>query len=55
MEPVKSTETTIGLFAGLEAGGFDIDMGARWDNIERQGKIREMHHEEDHEEDHDED
>ena len=55
MEPVKSTETTIGFFAGLESGGFDIDMGVRWDDIERQGKIREMHHEEDHEEDHDED
>ena len=55
MEPVKSTETTIGFFAGLEAGGFDIDMGVRWDDIEREGKIREMHHEEDRDEDHDED
>ena len=53
MEPVKSTETTIGFFAGLEAGGFDIDMGVRWDDIEREGKIREMHHEEDRDEDHD--
>ena len=53
MEPVKSTETTIGFFAGLEAVGFDIDMGVRWDDIEREGKIREMHHEEDRDEDHD--
>ena len=49
MEPVDSTETTIGFFAGFNAGGFDIDVGARWDDIERDGIIREMHHEEDHE------
>ena len=48
MEPVDSTETTIGFFAGFNAGGFDIDVGARWDDIERDGIIREMHHEEDH-------
>ena len=28
-------------------------MGVRWDDIEREGKIREMHHDEDHDEDHD--
>ena len=49
MEPVKSTETTLGVFAGLEANGFDIDLGARWDDIERKGTIRELHHEEEHE------
>ena len=46
MEPVKSTETTLGVFAGLETNGFDIDLGARWDDIERKGTIRELHHEE---------
>ena len=46
MEPVESTETTLGVFAGLEANGFDIDLGARWDDIERKGTIRELHHEE---------
>ena len=46
MEPADSTETTIGFFAGFNAGGFDIDLGARWDDIERDGTIREMHHEE---------
>ena len=57
MEPVDSTETTIGFFAGFNSGGFDVDIGARWDDIERDGTIREMHHEEEHEEgeDHDED
>jgi iron complex outermembrane receptor protein len=49
MEPVKSTETTLGVFAGLEANGFDIDLGARWDDIERKGTIREVHHEEEEE------
>jgi len=53
MEPVDSTETTIGFFAGFNAGDFDIDVGARWDDIERDGTIREMHHEEEHEGEHD--
>ena len=54
MEPVDSTETTIGFFAGFNTGGFDIDVGARWDDIERDGVIREMHHEEEHEGEHEE-
>ena len=54
MEPVDSTETTIGFFAGFNAGGFDIDVGARWDDIERDGTIRDMHHEEEHEGEHEE-
>ena len=54
MEPVDSTETTIGFFAGFNTGGFDIDVGARWDDIERDGIIREMHHEEEHEGEHEE-
>ena len=49
MEPVKSTETTIGAFGGFDVSGFDIDVGIRWDDIERKGTIREMHEEdEDH-------
>ncbi len=49
MEPVKSSETTLGVFAGFERAGFDIDFGARWDDVEREGMIREMHHEDEHE------
>ena len=52
MEPVKSTETTIGAFAGFHVAEFDIDVGVRWDDVERKGTIREMHHEEDHDEGH---
>ena len=55
MEPVKSTETTIGAFGGFDVSGFDIDLGIRYDDIERKGTIREMHEEEEHEEEeHDE-
>ena len=54
-EPVKSTETTIGAFGGFDVSGFDIDVGIRYDDIERKGTIREMHEEEEHEEEeHDE-
>ena len=55
MEPVKSSETTFGVFAGFERAGFDIDFGARWDDIEREGMIREMHHDDEHEEEHHDD
>ena len=55
MEPVKSTETTIGAFGGFDVSGFDIDVGIRYDDIERKGTIRETHEEEEHEEEeHDE-
>ena len=50
MEPVKSTETTLGAFGGFDVSGFDIDVGVRYDDIEREGTIREMHEEEEHEE-----
>jgi iron complex outermembrane receptor protein len=50
MEPAKSTETTIGAFGGFDVSGFDIDVGIRYDDIERKGTIREMHEEEEHEE-----
>ena len=49
MEPVKSSETTLGAFAGFKTAGFDIDFGARWDDVEREGMIREMHHDDEHE------
>ena len=52
MEPVKSTETTIGAFAGFHVAEFDIDVGVRWDDVERKGTIREMHDDEDHDGDH---
>ena len=46
----KSSETTLGAFAGFKTAGFDIDFGARWDDVEREGMIREMHHDDEHEE-----
>ena len=49
MQPVKSSETTLGAFAGFKTAGFDIDFGARWDDVEREGMIREMHHDDEHE------
>ena len=49
MEPVKSSETTLGAFAGFKTAGFHIDFGARWDDVEREGMIREMHHDDEHE------
>lgn len=51
MEPVESTETTLGFFTGYEFNGLHLDVGARWDSVERQGLVREEH-EEDHDEDH---
>ena len=55
MEPVKSSETTLGAFAGFKTAGFDIDFGARWDDVEREGMIREMHHDDEEGEEHHDD
>ena len=65
MAPVDSTETTIGLFTSDDLGFATLDLGLRFDRIERDGFIAEMHHEdeehhdehedEDHEDEHDDD
>ena len=51
MQPVESTETTLGFFTGLGFNNWHLDVGARWDSVERQGFAAE-HHEEEHEEEH---
>jgi iron complex outermembrane receptor protein len=55
MAPVDSTETTLGFFSSDDVGFATLDIGLRFDQIERDGFIAEMHHEEDHDDDHDED
>ena len=65
MAPVDSTETTVGLFTSDDLGFATLDLGLRFDRIERDGFIAEMHHEdeehhdehedEDHEDEHDDD
>jgi iron complex outermembrane receptor protein len=59
MAPVDSTETTLGFFSSDDVGFAALDIGLRFDQIDRDGFIAEMHHaeghDEDHEGDHDED
>ena len=59
MAPVDSTETTLGFFSSDDVGFATLDIGLRFDQIDRDGFIAEMHHaeghDEDHEGDHDED
>ncbi|MDA9941669.1 TonB-dependent receptor [Luminiphilus sp.] len=52
MAPVDSTETTLGFFSSDDLGFATLDIGLRFDQIERDGFIAEMHHDEDHDEDH---
>lgn len=57
MAPVDSTETTLGFFSSDNLGFANLDLGVRFDRIERDGFLSEMHHDEDHDEhegDHDE-
>ena len=58
MAPVDSTETTIGFFSSDDLGFASLDLGVRFDRIERDGFLSEIHHDEDHDEhegEHDED
>ena len=50
MAPVDSTETTIGFFSSDDLGFATLDLGVRFDRIERDGFLSEMHHDEDHDE-----
>jgi len=52
MAPVDSTETTVGLFTSDDLGFATLDLGLRFDRIERDGFIAEMHHEEHEDEEH---
>jgi iron complex outermembrane receptor protein len=57
MRPTESKEITLGYYFSREwPNGFHIDLGARFDNLDRQGSVAhedEDHHDEDHDEDHD--
>ena len=58
MAPVDSTETTLGFFSSDDLGFANLDLGVRFDRIERDGFLSEMHHDEDHDDhegEHDED
>ena len=53
MAPVDSTELTLGFFSSDDIGFADLDLGFRFDRIERDGFIAEVHEDEHHEEGHD--
>ena len=59
MAPVDSTETTLGFFSSDDLGFATLDLGLRFDQVDRDGFVAEMHHDdehgEEHEGDHDED
>ena len=48
MAPVDSTETTLGFFSSDDLGFATLDLGMRYDRIERDGFISEIHHDEEH-------
>jgi len=54
MRPTESKEITLGYYFSREwANGFHVDLGARFDNLDRQGSVAhedEDHHDEDHDE-----
>ena len=51
MAPVDSTETTLGFFSSDDLGFATLDLGVRFDHVERDGFVAEMLHEDEHEED----
>jgi iron complex outermembrane receptor protein len=52
MAPVDSTETTLGFFSSDDLGFATLDLGLRFDQVDRDGFVAEMHHDEDHGEEH---
>jgi len=52
MAPVDSTETTLGFFSSDDLGFATLDLGLRFDLVDRDGFVAEMHHDEDHGEEH---
>ena len=54
MAPVDSTETTLGFFSSDDLGFATLDLGLRFDHVDRDGFTAEMHHDEEHEGEHEE-
>ena len=52
MAPVDSTETTLGFFSSDDLGFATLDLGLRLDQVDRDGFVAEMHHDDDHGEEH---
>ena len=52
MAPVDSSETTLGFFTSDDLGFATLDLGVRFDHVDRDGFVAEMHHEEAHEDAH---
>jgi len=46
MAPVDSTETTLGFFTSDDLGFATLDLGVRFDHVDRDGFVAETHHEE---------
>jgi iron complex outermembrane receptor protein len=54
MAPVDSTETTLGFFSSDGLGFATLDLGLRFDQVDRDGFVAEMYHDDEHHEgDHD--
>ncbi len=55
MNPVDSSETTLGYYASKDFAGFSLDLGIRIDRTERDGSITAAEdHDEEHEDEHEE-
>lgn len=52
MAPADSTETTLGFFSSDDLGFATLDLGVRFDQVDRDGFVAEMHHEDEHGEEH---
>jgi iron complex outermembrane receptor protein len=52
MAPVDSTETTLGFFSSDDLGFATLDLGVRFDHVDRDGFVAEMHHEDENGQDH---
>ncbi len=52
MAPVDSTETTLGFFSSDDLGFATLDLGVRFDQVDRDGFVAEMHHDDEHGEEH---
>ncbi|MEK9920382.1 MAG: TonB-dependent receptor [Luminiphilus sp.] len=53
MAPVDSVETTLGFFSSDDFGFATLDLGVRFDLVDRDGFVAEMHHEDEQRDDHD--
>ena len=55
MDPMQSESLNFGYYAGLDLSGYSLDLGLRYDQVNRQGSITEGHEEEGHDDHGDED